>query len=293
MANGGWLKSHRCTMESKLWELSALDFKVAWLLLYHAKWDDDRYVTESGFVIELKRGELVATRGWIKENLGKHDRKHISEEKIRTSLDHLERIEFLTRHITRQLPIITICNYETYQQRDDKEPRPDDRPCPDPAPTLPRPCPVSKEVKEGKELKEKTTITKKSKSTSKANSEPSLTKEEVIAVVNKEFKWLIDTWNEFAPEHLKIVQVPRDFDVNDVFACRALLLKLNLTHEQIRVAIINWFTKAHWHSEQGHPSTLSLRQWLAKDTWVRKMAFLGKQNGSQPVDKFAHLRGAK
>jgi hypothetical protein len=59
--------------------------------------------------IKVKRGQLITGRKTLKEKTG------ISEQTLRTCLSRLEKTKELTIKSTNKYSIITICNYELYQ----------------------------------------------------------------------------------------------------------------------------------------------------------------------------------
>lgn len=61
-----------------------------------------------GLIID--RGQLVTSRGQLSEETG------LSEMQIRTAIDKLDNCGFITKSGTRKYTIITVCNYDLYQQ---------------------------------------------------------------------------------------------------------------------------------------------------------------------------------
>ena len=64
-----------------------------------------------GLIID--RGQLVTSRGQLSEETG------LSEMQIRTAIDKLDNCGFITKSGTRKYTIITVCNYDLYQQSQD------------------------------------------------------------------------------------------------------------------------------------------------------------------------------
>lgn len=64
-----------------------------------------------GLIID--RGQLVTSRGQLSEETG------LSEMQIRTAIDKLDNCGFITKSGTRKYTIITVCNYDLYQQARD------------------------------------------------------------------------------------------------------------------------------------------------------------------------------
>lgn len=103
----GWIKLYRSMIE---WEwYSDINVKVLFLhLLLKANHSDQKWKG-----IDVKRGQLVTGRKKLSAQTG------LSEQSIRTSLDKLKSTNEITIRSTNQNSIITICNYDNYQQKDD------------------------------------------------------------------------------------------------------------------------------------------------------------------------------
>jgi hypothetical protein len=74
----------------------------------------DRDIFMNGQMISIKRGQFVFGRKIASEETG------LSEQQIRTCLKHLEKVKNLTSISTNKYSIITIINWDTYQQDDKK-----------------------------------------------------------------------------------------------------------------------------------------------------------------------------
>ena len=61
----------------------------------------------------IDRGQLVTSRGQLAEETG------LSPMQVRTTLDKLQRSGFLTKCTTSKYTIVTVCNYDYYQQKQD------------------------------------------------------------------------------------------------------------------------------------------------------------------------------
>jgi len=62
-----------------------------------------------------KPGQFITSLDGIVEKAG----KGISKQNVRTSLKRFEKLEFLTNQSTQQNRLITICNWENYQDKND------------------------------------------------------------------------------------------------------------------------------------------------------------------------------
>lgn len=105
----GWFKVYRSLDEHWISQDMEKLGRWTWLLMKAAH--EDTKVVEGNKVIELKRGQLIASLSQL-EAKWKASRKTVMR-----FLDVLEREEMLHRHVHRNVTIITICNYEGYQGR--------------------------------------------------------------------------------------------------------------------------------------------------------------------------------
>lgn len=99
----GFIKLHRSICD---WEwYSDINTQAVFIyLLLHANWEDSRYRG-----CEIPRGSLVTGRKVISETLG------ISEQSVRTSLEHLKSTNEITIKSTNRFSVITITNWEKFQ----------------------------------------------------------------------------------------------------------------------------------------------------------------------------------
>lgn len=115
----GWIRLHRKLMTSDTFSrLTAVQKLIAIYIILNANHADgvwyDKY---KNIEVEIKRGQLVTSRKKIASEWFQND-KDVSEMKIRTCLDKLERIGFLTKSSTSDYTLITVLNYEVYQGSD-------------------------------------------------------------------------------------------------------------------------------------------------------------------------------
>lgn len=103
MSDGGFISLHRKMLEWE-WFDCPKHLKLFIVLLLKANWKDTKW---RGHVI--KRGQLLTgidqLSHWTK----------LSKKSIRTALVHLESTGELARQTTNRFSIITLCNYEKYQ----------------------------------------------------------------------------------------------------------------------------------------------------------------------------------
>ena len=85
------------------------NWRLAEALLLMANWKNSEIITRNGEKLIIKRGQLITGREELARKTG------LGSQSIRTSLKHLEKLEFLTINSTKHYTVITICNYDSYQ----------------------------------------------------------------------------------------------------------------------------------------------------------------------------------
>jgi hypothetical protein len=109
----GWVKLHRKTSDWQ-WYQKPYMFHLFFHLVIMANHEDKKWMG-----ISVKRGELITGLHSLKAQTG------ISIRSIRTCLDRLQEDGEITKKSTSKFSIITICNYDKYQAREeatDKQP---------------------------------------------------------------------------------------------------------------------------------------------------------------------------
>ena len=110
--NNGWIKLHRNIEKWPLYFVEPFTKAHAWidmlLLANHAT----KTIDIRGNIIEIKRGQI----GWSEQKLA--DRWLWSRMKVRRYLTWLETRQQTIQQKSAVLSLITICNYEKYQQND-------------------------------------------------------------------------------------------------------------------------------------------------------------------------------
>ena len=101
----GWIKLHRKITKWE-WYDDGNTFRVFLHLLLTANHEDSRYRGH-----KIPRGSVVTGRKTLAEHL------RLSEQQVRTSLKKLNSTNEITSQSTNEFTIITICNYETYQDK--------------------------------------------------------------------------------------------------------------------------------------------------------------------------------
>jgi len=138
METNGWIKLHRKMLEWE-WYNDSNTFRLFIHLLLLANHEKKRWRG-----IEINRGELVTGRKKLAKEL------MLSERKIRTSLMRLKSTNEIAIKTTNKYSIISICNYSTYQTKDNAK-RPAERPTS--SPTSDQQVTTNKNDKNNKENK--------------------------------------------------------------------------------------------------------------------------------------------
>ena len=105
MSDEGWIKLHRKILQWEWWD-EPNTFRVFLWLLLKANHKDQNWRG-----LEIKRGQIVTSYDSVAKGTS------LTNRKIRTIFDRLDGTE-LTRKTTNKYQIITITNYESYQQDD-------------------------------------------------------------------------------------------------------------------------------------------------------------------------------
>lgn len=103
----GWFKVYRSLDEHWISQDMEKLGRWTWLLMKAAH--EDTKVVEGNKVIELKRGQLIASLSLLEAKWG------VTRKTVMRFMDVLEREEMLHRQVHQGVTIITICNYEGYQ----------------------------------------------------------------------------------------------------------------------------------------------------------------------------------
>lgn len=122
----GWIKIYREIAQHWIYQ-DAEKFKWWIDLLFMAAHEDYKTLI-NGNLISLKRGQLSVSLSFLASRWGR------SKEKVLNFLKLLESDNMITRNSDRKSTIITICNYESYQDVSEQSPT-DVRPISDQSPT--------------------------------------------------------------------------------------------------------------------------------------------------------------
>jgi len=109
----GWIKLHRCLLHNPL-VMKDADYLAVWCYLLLKATHSDYSVMFGGKKIILKPGQYITGRKKLSSEL------HINESKIRRILNDYENDQQLNRKVTNKATLITIVNWELYQDLDGK-----------------------------------------------------------------------------------------------------------------------------------------------------------------------------
>ena len=104
----GWVKLHRCMLEWE-WFKKPNMFRLFCYLIMKANHQDGKWQG-----IEIKRGQVLTGRKALSEATG------ISEQSIRTCLTRLQKTGEINQQINQKNSLITILNYDKFQDVQEK-----------------------------------------------------------------------------------------------------------------------------------------------------------------------------
>ncbi|NBI28320.1 hypothetical protein [Chengkuizengella marina] len=112
----GWIKLHRQWLDSMtIQSLNAEQQAIALQILLRANHKPAEWVDPSrGSTVKVGVGQLITSRSKIANEWFKND-KNLTEQKTRTTLKRLEKINFLTITSTNWYTLITVVNYGKWQ----------------------------------------------------------------------------------------------------------------------------------------------------------------------------------
>ncbi|WP_164670937.1 DnaD domain-containing protein [Virgibacillus doumboii] len=124
----GWIKLHRSIMESGTFrKLNAIQQLITIYIILNANHEDGVWYDKYKDVeVPIKRGQLITSRNKIANDWFSGE-KDITERKVRTTLNRLEKYGFLTKQTTNGYTLLTICNYSIYQAKDNESDQANDQ----------------------------------------------------------------------------------------------------------------------------------------------------------------------
>lgn len=105
----GWICLHRCITKHWIWQ-DANRFKWWVDLLLRANHEDKKILFD-GVLTEVKRGQFITSLSKLAMEWG------VNRDTVRRFLDMLESDTMITRKSTHKMTQITICKYDSYQDK--------------------------------------------------------------------------------------------------------------------------------------------------------------------------------
>lgn len=109
--NEGWFKFHRCLFKKAIWQSSTPEQKVILITLLGMANHEGREWEWQGKQFKAMPGQFVTSSASIIKKAG----KGISRQNVRTALEKFKKYEFLTYISTKTGLLVTIQNWELYQ----------------------------------------------------------------------------------------------------------------------------------------------------------------------------------
>ena len=107
----GWIKLHRRLLRHPLWEFSTAEQKVLLVTLLMLANHAENTWHWNGQTFHCKPGQLITSLNSLADKCG----SGVSRRKVQTALRFFENCGFLVKQTSRHNTLITICNWNTYQ----------------------------------------------------------------------------------------------------------------------------------------------------------------------------------
>ncbi|CAI3549065.1 MULTISPECIES: hypothetical protein [Clostridium] len=129
--NEGWIKLYRCLMSKAIWTSSTAKQKVILITLLMMANHEGREWEWQGKQFKAMPGQFVTSAASIIKKAG----KDITRQNVRTALEKFKKYEFLTYISTNSGLLVTIQNWELYQDTNSKANQPINHEVTNPQPT--------------------------------------------------------------------------------------------------------------------------------------------------------------
>ncbi|MEJ9220345.1 hypothetical protein [Paenibacillus glucanolyticus] len=151
----GWIKLHRKLMQSETFvRLTAIQKLIAIYIILNANHSDGVWIDHyKNIEVPVKRGQLITSRNKIVKEWFNGD-KDVTEQKVRTCLDKLERLGFLTKSPANDYTVITVHNYGVYQDSQTDDNQEDNQALTKPKPSINQAITTNKNVENEKKVKD-------------------------------------------------------------------------------------------------------------------------------------------
>ena len=147
--NEGWIKLYRCLMSKAIWTSSTAKQKVILITLLMMANHEGREWEWQGKQFKAMPGQFVTSAASIIKKAG----KDITRQNVRTALEKFKKYEFLTYISTNSGLLVTIQNWELYQDTNSKANQPINHEVTNPQPTPNQQVTTNKNDKNDKNVK--------------------------------------------------------------------------------------------------------------------------------------------
>ena len=107
----GWVKVHRCILDKPIWLNSTPEQKTVLLTVMLMANHNKKEWEWAGKKFNVEPGQMVTSASSICEKAG----KGVSRQNVRSSLKRFEKLQFLTMKSTKMGMLITVLNWDSYQ----------------------------------------------------------------------------------------------------------------------------------------------------------------------------------
>lgn len=147
---GGYIKLYRELKKKAIWKTSTNEQKVILItLLLMVNWEEVEWEWK-GEKYTCKPGQMITSIKKIIDECG----GSVSRQNVRTALERFEKYDFLTKEVTNASHLITICNWEQYQDKKEAANQEGNQRVTNGQPTGNQRVTTNEEYKEDKEYKE-------------------------------------------------------------------------------------------------------------------------------------------
>lgn len=114
MQDNGWIKLHRCLLDKAVWQCLTEGQRVVMITILLLAGHEERHWMWKGNKYDLQPGQFITSRGNLAKKAG------VSVQTVRGALENLEKLEFITKETTKSNTLITVLNWDVYQEREEK-----------------------------------------------------------------------------------------------------------------------------------------------------------------------------
>ena len=112
MQDNGWIKLHRCLLDKAVWQCLTEGQRVVMITILLLADREERHWMWKGKKYDLQPGQFITSLGSLSK------KARVSVQTVRSALEKLEVLEFITRETTNRSTLITVLNWDVYQRND-------------------------------------------------------------------------------------------------------------------------------------------------------------------------------